>query len=380
MSKRDYYEVLGVGQDADADEIKRAFRRLAREYHPDVNKDEGAEEQFKELSEAYTALSDNEKRATYDRYGHAGVNDMNSGSYSDFSAGFGGLGEIFDVFFGGGRTSARVMAEDGRDLRIDLDITFDDVLSGSQRKVTFQRMETCSECDGTGAKSGSSPTICPECRGAGQIRHMRQTMLGQVTQVVPCGRCGGNGQIISDPCTTCEGSKRIRREINFEVKVPAGSEDGLTLRYSHEGDAGRSGGRPGDLYAVLHLPPDKRFTREGTEIFRTRSISFVKATLGGKVKLAGIDAEHELEIPAGTQPNTEFRIAGAGLPPVGGGVRGALHVSINIKVPKTVNETQRNLLRQFAIASNESVESIADQGEKTFLEKFKDKISKSEEG
>lgn len=370
-TKRDYYEILGVSRTSDADEIKRAYRRLAREYHPDVSKEDGADEKFKELNEAYTVLSDENKRSAYDRFGHAGVDLSGVAAEGDF---FGGIGDIFDAFFGGGGRSGRSATEAGRDLRVDLEVPLIEALTGGKREVTFDRMETCVDCGGSGAKPGTQPTVCGVCRGAGQVRHMRQTLLGSITQIVPCEKCRGMGTVIADPCQGCKGRKRVTRSHVHVLEIPPGVEDGSMRRIQHEGDAGVDGGKPGDLYVVYHVNPEKKFERQGTELFTRKNITFVKAALGGKTNVAGLDAEYELEIPAGTQPGAEFRVAEAGMPPVGGGPRGHLHVEIGIKVPKKLNENQRSLLRQFAVAGGEDLEAVADTGERTFWENFKDRI------
>lgn len=339
MAAQDYYELLGVPRDASPDEIKSAFRRLARKYHPDVNPDDpSAEEKFKQIAEAYAVLSDPEKRQEYDRYGT--VSDMPRPE-----PGFGGVADLFEMFFGvGAPRKAGPQPQPGRDLEASVTLTLKDVVTGARRTLEFDRMETCSECNGSGAEPGTPPQTCSECGGAGVVVHVTTTFLGQVRRTMTCGHCHGEGRVITRKCRNCDGRKLEKKHTRVEVRIPAGIDDGAVLHLPSQGDDGINGGRPGDLYVRVHVQRDPRFTRDERGLLTQVNITYPQAALGASLLLEGIDGEFELIIPPGTQPGQEFRVRGQGLPPVGGAERGDLRVRVNVAVPKSLTEYQKQLL------------------------------------
>jgi molecular chaperone DnaJ len=358
-AKRDYYEVLGVSQTASADDIKGAYRRLARKHHPDVNPgDAEAENRFKEINEAYEVLSDANKRARYDRFGHEAVG---TGSPSDFGFGgfgAGGISDIFDAIFGSAGRETRRGAygpERGADLRYDLQVSLEEAAFGVEKKISVVRLEPCAQCKGTGAKEGSAPTVCASCRGHGQVRSSQNTFLGSFTTVTTCPRCGGEGTIIQDPCTKCRGEGRERKTHELTVQVPAGVESGARIRYSGQGEGGMRGGPPGDLYVMVFVAPHPVFERQGRDVICEVTISFAKAALGGRIEVPTLDGKETLHLPEGTQPGDVFRIRGKGLPEVGRPNRGDQHVLIQVSTPTHLNERQRKALMEFAVASGEEV-------------------------
>ncbi|NLI13474.1 MAG: molecular chaperone DnaJ, partial [Peptococcaceae bacterium] len=305
MSKRDYYEVLGVAKGASMDEIKKAYRKLARQYHPDANPDNpNAEARFKELSEAYMVLSDPEKRSNYDRYGHAGVDGQGFGGFNGFGD-FGGLGYIFDMFFGGGGRR-RSGPEKGADIRSDLEITLKEAAFGLEREIKVPRTESCSTCGGSGAAAGTRPSTCSACNGTGQVQFAQNTPFGRVVQSHTCDRCRGTGKIIEKPCPTCRGTGQTRRTRSISVKVPAGVDNGSRLRVSGEGEAGLRGGPRGDLYVYIHVKPDRVFKRDGDDLICEMPISFVQAALGDELEIPTLEGTAKLKIPEGTQSGTVF--------------------------------------------------------------------------
>lgn len=380
MAKKDYYDILGVSRDATQDEIKKAFRKLARKYHPDVNKDDkNATEKFKEINEAYEVLKDPEKRARYDQFGHAGVGQGDFGT-GDF-AGFGGFGDfgdfgsggffddIFDSFFGGGgfsRTRKQGPVR-GADLRYDLEITLEEAAFGTEKQIDVTRLEKCTVCHGTGAKPGTSPKTCPICGGSGEIRNVKNTAFGRFVNVTTCNQCHGEGTVINDPCTKCHGNGKVRASRTLKVKVPQGVDTGSRLRMTGEGEPGLRGGAPGDLYVVIHVKPHKLFKRVGDDLIFDAPISFVQASLGDKIKIPTLDGKIEVKIPQGTQPDTRFRIKAKGVPKLNGRGRGDLYVIAKVIIPKKLNEQQRELLRKFAKISGEDIKQ-----EKGFFGKMKD--------
>lgn len=339
---QDFYSLLGVSRDAGPDEIKAAFRRLARKYHPDVNKDDPhAEEKFKEIGQAYAILSDDAKRREYDMYGT--VSDMPTGMGD-----FGGISEIFEMFFGAGsarRTGPRVIH--GRDLQVDVTVSLRDVVSGVQRALEFERLETCTVCSGSGSKPGSSPKTCHDCGGAGVIVQVTNTFMGQVRRSATCPRCNGEGQVITERCPKCKGEKLQRVNAKLDVNIPPGVDTGTVLHMPGQGDDGINGGRPGDLYIAVRVQNDARFIRDSRGLMTNVSITFPQAAIGARLSLEGVDSEFELNIPAGTQPGQEFRVRGQGVPPVGGKERGDLRVRVNVEVPKDLSEYQKQLLESF---------------------------------
>ncbi|UCH36835.1 MAG: molecular chaperone DnaJ [Armatimonadota bacterium] len=352
--QQDYYEMLGVARDATAEEIKRAYRRLARECHPDVNPgDASAESRFKGIAAAYEVLSDPQKRARYDRFGHAG----GRGGLDDFGFDFGGFGDLFESFFGGMGRSARVQVEErGSDLQCDVEVTLAEAATGVQRPVNVSRMRACSTCEGSGSKSGSQPTACPSCHGAGEVRRTSSNVFGmRFATVTTCDRCRGGGTVHSDPCSNCYGTGRERVPEQMTVSVPAGVESGMRLRLRGEGDAGLHGAPAGDLHVNVHVSPDSFFERRGTELICEIPIPFTAAALGGTVTVPCLAGTSELRIPAGTQSGTVFRIHGKGMPDINAGRHGDQHVVVRVVVPTRLTSEQHRLLEKFAQAGGDAV-------------------------
>lgn len=347
--KADYYELLGLQKGASEDELKKAYRKLARKYHPDVNKDEGAEERFKEISEAYEVLSDPQKRQAYDQYGHAGMGGFDGGFGGFEGQGFGGFADIFEAFFGGnmGGRSRRRGPERGADLRLDLEIGFRDAIFGAEKTVNIQHLESCGDCFGTGAKEGSQVSTCSMCKGQGQIQQMTRTPFGQFAQVTTCPKCKGEGQVIDSPCPTCRGEGKKQASKQLKVKVPAGVDTGARLRVTGEGDAGSRNGPSGDLFIVLHAGTDKTFQRRDTELFTSFPISYTQAVLGAEVEVPTLDGPHKLKIPAGTQTGAVFSVKGQGVPYLSDPRRrGDLHVEVFVEVPTAVSDEETELLKR----------------------------------
>ncbi len=355
--KPDYYEVLGVPRDADQDTIKKAFRKLAREHHPDVNPgDDGASDRFKRLGEAYAVLGDPEKRAHYDRYGHALENGGFYGGDVNFEM-FGDLAGIFQSFFGGqmgGYQRQRQGPRAGDSLVMAIEIELRDVVEGVEKEVSYRRQTTCPICFGTGAGEGSSPERCPTCDGHGQVRQQRRTMFGMAAVLTTCPECRGQGQIIRKPCTRCKGEGRVEETVERTVKVPAGIEDGMRLRVSSGGDAGYQGGPAGDLHLQVHVRPHQVFQRDGMHIFCEVPVSFAQAALGDTLEVPGLVSEQKLSIPAGTQTGQTFRIGGAGVPSARQTqFRGDQFVTVKVVTPTKLSAEQKELLFRFAHAGGE---------------------------
>lgn len=372
-SKRDYYKVLGVDRDATDADIKKAFRRLARQYHPDVNKDGDAETRFKEINEAYEVLSDREKRAMYDRFGHAGPQaGFGTGGFGDFS-GFGGIEDIFDSFFGGMRTgtATRRGPTRGADLRYDLSIEFEEAVFGCEKEIIVPRHETCPQCNGTGAEPGTQPIRCPQCNGTGEIRRQQQTFLGSFVQVTTCPRCQGEREIVTTPCTQCRGAKVVEVERPIMVKIPAGVDDGTRIRLAGEGEPGTRGGPTGNLYVVLHVKPHPHFRRDENNILLEMGINIAQAALGDKVMVPTLDGDEELVIPAGTQTGETFRLRGKGVPYLRRSGRGDQLVVIQVMTPTKLNAEQKELLAELGKTLGREV---VQQSEKGFFNKFKDAL------
>lgn len=354
MSKRDYYEILGVSRNAGDVEIKRAYRQLAVKYHPDKNPDDpAAEEKFKEAAEAYAVLSDAQKRAAYDRFGHQGVGSGGPG----FDPGFSNIDDIFEMFgFGdvfGTRGGRRTTVQRGSDLRYDLEITLEDAATGKDEKLRIPRLEKCDECSGSGAEKGSSPETCSTCSGSGQTRYTQ----GFFSVMRTCSTCQGKGQIIRTPCKTCRGQGRVERERTIEIKIPAGVETGSRLRVSGEGEAGVNGGPAGDLYIVLHVRQHEFFERQGDDLYSVAPVTFSQAALGAELSVRTLDGEESLKIPAGTQTGTVFRIKGQGMPSLGGRGKGDLFVAVNVVTPKSLTKEQRKLMEQLAEVEDQDLSS-----------------------
>jgi molecular chaperone DnaJ len=346
--KRDYYEVLGVARGATNDEIKHAFRRLAQRHHPDVATTDGAEERFKELNEAYRVLSDSQRRQAYDMFGHAGVDGAAAGGgFEGFGGGFGPFGDIFDAFFGGspsGRRGRRVVA--GADLRYDMTIEFAEAVTGVTREITFETLVQCGVCTGSGVEPGTEPERCPECNGSGEKRRVSQTILGQMVNIVACPRCGGEGQIVTHPCQTCQGSGRVNEQRHIQVNVPAGIESGQRIALEGQGEAGPRGGPPGDLFVAVTVREHPQLIRRGTELFYQLPVTFPQAALGATLSVPTVEGSEEVQVPPGTQNGHEIRLRGRGVPRLRGNGRGDLHVIVTPVVPQKLSKRERELLAQ----------------------------------
>ncbi|HSI74212.1 MAG TPA: J domain-containing protein [Fimbriimonas sp.] len=361
MVKRDPYEVLGLAREASADEIKSAYRRLARRYHPDVNPDDpSAEDKFKEVGEAYSILSDPDRRARFDRFGTA--DDM---PQDPFFAGQGGnFTDLFDLFFGAGASARqyRGSARNGDDLRYDMQVTLLDVLNGTHREITFERMAECEECGGLGTEGGKPRETCQTCRGQGVVGTVRNTFIGQVRTSTTCGTCQGEGSLIKDPCKKCKGKGLIPETAKVTINVPPGFEDGATMHVPGQGNDGVAGGRPGDLYVVLDIEQDRRFERHGQTLYTRADLTFAQASLGDSFEMEGLEGPISVGIASGTQPGTQVAVKGGGLPPLHGGRRGDLIVVCNVVIPKKLNEAQAKLIRELAEVGGERVPKGEDKG------------------
>ena len=379
MSKRDYYEVLGVARGASDAEIKSAYRKQAMKYHPDRNPgDHSAEEKFKEAAEAYAILADTEKRSLYDRFGHAGVSSSASAGFDPtvfqgFEDLFGGLGDIFGFgdLFGGGRR--RGGPQRGGDLRYDLEITFEESAQGAETSIQIPRQETCEACAGTGAAPGSSPTVCAQCRGQGQVRMQR----GFLTVAATCPQCRGAGRVIAKPCTSCRGAGRVARDRKITVKIPAGIATGQQLRLQGEGEAGAAGGPPGHLYVVVHVREHEFFRRDGLNLFCEIAVNFTTVALGGEIQVPTLGGTESVKIHEGTQTGTTLRLRGKGMPDVGGGSgRGDLFATIQVRTPKKLTREQRHLVEQLGkVLPPEKFEPRAredEQDERNLFDRVKD--------
>ena len=382
--KKDYYEVLGITKNATDDEIKKAYRKLARKYHPDLNRDDpkAAEAKMKEINEAYDVLKDKEKRAQYDQFGHAafsgGGYGQGGGTYTNinmddiFGNMGGGFGDIFEQFFGGGHTRTRQQKrgpERGADLRYDLAIAFEEAAFGKEMSIKVPRFEPCEECGGTGAKKGTTPDECPDCHGTGMRQTTTRTPFGVIANTRPCDRCRGTGQIIKNPCGHCHGVGKVKVERDIKINIPKGVDEGQRLRIANGGQAGERGGQPGDLYVYIRIKPHKIFSRDGTSVFCEMPISFVQATLGARVEAPTIDGKIELTIPEGTQSGTVLKIAGKGIPKLRGEGRGDEFVKIKVLTPKNLTSRQKKLLREFEDGGSDSSNNPE---KKSFLDKLKD--------
>ena len=372
VSKRDFYETLGVDRTASDDELKKAYRKLARQYHPDLQTDahqkKASEEKFKEVNEAYEHLSDQDKRKRYDMFGHAGT--QAGGGFEGFDFGRGGgfgdvFNDIFEDFFGGQRGGTR--AERGNDLQYNLEITFEESVYGKEAKLKIPRWESCNDCKGTGAKSASSVKICPSCKGAGQIRLQQ----GFFSVSRPCGQCEGAGKIITEPCPTCQGRQRVYRERTIAVHIPAGIETGMRLRLSNEGEHGVNSGPPGDLYVAITVKPHPVFQRKGNDIVCDVPINFVTAVLGGKIEVPTLKGTTVMKVPAGTQPDKVLRLKGLGIPSLKSQTTGDQLFTIKVQIPTKLTAKQRELLAEFAKESGMTMEADGDgffDKMKTFFE------------
>ena len=338
--KRDYYEVLGVDRDASDDDVKKAFRKLAFQYHPDHNGDEGATEKFKEINEAYEVLSDANKRAAYNRYGHNGGREFES---FDF-----GLGDIFEAFFGGTTAATRQAPEKGAPLHHSIMLTLKETAFGVEKEVPVSRIEYCSECQGTGAKPGTQPTRCPTCNGAGQIRRTQTSVFGRFTNITTCPQCRGEGRIITEPCPKCRGSGREKKQRNVQVKIPGGVSNSMQVRVRGEGNAGFRGGPAGDLFVTIEVAEDPVFEREGDDILYGLSVNFAQAALGTEVEVPTLEGDTRLKIPAGTQSGSVFRLKGKGVTHLNEHSRGDELVTVDVFTPESLTKEQRQLFEKLA--------------------------------
>lgn len=388
MSNQDYYQILGVDRSASEAEIKRAYRKKARQYHPDLNKDDpkAAEEKFKDVNEAYQTLSDADKRAQYDQLGHDAYQQASKGGAGSGAGGFSGFGgfgqggfggfsggfeDIFDMFTGGGR-QRRNGSQQGADLRYDMEITLREAAKGITKKFSVTKKDTCDHCHGNGAEPGSQVDTCPDCHGTGQQRVVRNSPFGQMVNVIPCQRCSGKGKIINNHCHACHGSGIIRRNKTIEINIPAGADTGVRMRVAGEGEPGINGGPKGDLYVYIFVKDDSEFERDGDDLYRRVDISFATAALGSVIKVNTLEGQVELKIPAGTQNGTKFRIRGEGIPHIQSSRKGDLYVVTHVVVPKKLNKEEKEALVKFADVSGENIQQY--KGKESFLDKLIDKL------
>jgi molecular chaperone DnaJ len=370
MSKRDYYEVLGVSKNATKDEIKKAYRKLSKQYHPDINKEPDAAEKFKEIKEAYEVLSDDQKRAHYDQFGHTDPNQGFGGfGGADFDfGGFGGFEDIFSSFFGGARRRDPNAPRAGADLQYTMTLTFEEAAFGKETDIEIPREETCDTCHGSGAKPGTKKETCSHCRGTGQISIEQATPFGRIVNRRTCHYCGGTGQFIKEKCSTCGGSGRVKKRKKIHVKIPAGIDDGQQLRVAGQGEAGINGGPPGDLYIVFRVEPHEFFERDGDDIYCEIPLTFAQAALGDEIEVPTLHGKVKLKIPAGTQTGTKFRLKGKGVPNVRGYGQGDQHVIVRVITPTKLTEKQKQLLREFDQLSGQGMHHEAND---SFFHKVK---------
>jgi molecular chaperone DnaJ len=372
MAKRDYYEVLGVSRDASESDLKAAFRNLARKLHPDVNSSPDAEEKFKEINEAYSVLSDPEKRAAYDRFGHQGVKGFNGGpgfetvDFSDFADIFGDMFG-FGGFGGRSRTASRTAPRRGADLQYQIAISFKEAVFGAEKEIDVTKDETCGTCGGDGAKPGTSPKTCPECQGRGEVRQTRQTLLGSMVQVTTCPVCGGRGKVVEAHCPTCEGRGKVRETRRKKITIPAGVDDGTRIRLAGEGQPGDNNGPPGDLYLLVRVRPHKFFRRRDNDILLDLNVNIAQATLGAEVKVPTVDGDVMLKIPPGTQPGKIIRMRGKGVPHLRSNSRGDQLVVVSITIPTRLDDEERELFEKLA----EKMDSEVLPQERGFLDRLK---------
>ena len=369
--KSDYYDVLGVGRGASDEEIKKAFRKLALEFHPDRNKNDGAEERFKEINEAYQVLSDRKMRTSYDRFGHSGVGQNGARGFEGFEN-FGGFGDIFDAFFGGGvgsRSRSTNAAQRGADLQYPIVIEFEEAVFGADKEFQIRRVEMCSKCRGSRSEPGSSTATCSGCNGSGQVRRAQQSIFGQFVQVATCSTCRGEGKIITQPCGHCRGSGRETKSRTLSVSIPAGIEDGVQIRLNGEGEPGSNGGRPGDLYVGVRVKDHDVFHRDGYSILYGLSINVAQAALGATVKVPTLEGEGDLQVPQGTQSGQVFRLKGKGVPHLRSNRRGDQLVAVVVETPKSLSDEQRRLFEELSEVLSSADRSADGKG---IFDKIKD--------
>jgi molecular chaperone DnaJ len=369
-TKRDYYEVLGVSRTADPNELKRAYRRLARQYHPDINKDPDAEEHFKEINEAYEVLSDQEKRQKYDRFGHAGVNG-NAG-YGDF--GFGSISDIFEEFFGFGTgpRTRRKGPRPGADLQYKLEINFEEAAFGCEKEIQIQRFETCPECQGSGAEPGTTPTRCNQCKGTGEVRRVQQSILGSFVNVSTCPTCQGEGEMITTPCKHCRGNKLVRVTKTLTVKIQAGISDGMRIKYVGKGEPGLYGGPPGNLYVLLRVKPHPIFRRSDDNVILEWGLNVAQAALGDKITVPTLDGKETVSVPSGTQTGDSITLRGRGIPHLRRNGRGDQAIIFQVVVPKDLDEQQRQLFQELGRTLGKEV---LPQQQRGFMDRLRDAFS-----
>ncbi len=378
-NKRDYYEVLGVDKSASDADIKKAYRKMAKQYHPDMNPgNKEAEAKFKEANEAYEVLSDSQKRAQYDQFGHAGFEQGGfggfNGGFGDFGD-FGGFGDIFETIFGGsgfgGRSSStrtRKGPQKGADLKSSVDISFEEAAFGVEKELSINRMETCEKCEGSGSKPGTTPSTCQHCNGTGQIQYKQRTPFGQFVNIKTCEVCHGEGKVITNPCDACNGKGRIRKPKKIKINIPAGIDDGQTISLRGEGEPGSKGGPGGDLYISVRVRPHAIFQRQGNDVICEMPITFVQAALGTELEVPTLDGKVKYQVPEGTQTGSVFRLRGKGIPFLRGSGRGDQYVKVQVEVPKKLNDRQKAALKEFAELSGDEVH----EQRKSFFEKVKD--------
>ena len=375
-SKRDFYEILGVEKNASDADIKKAYRKLAKQYHPDMNPDDkAAEAKFKEVNEAYEVLSDTQKRGQYDRFGHAGVdpNGFAGGQgFGDFD--FGGIGDIFESFFGGGgfgrSTKTRNGPQKGADLKYSMEIAFEEAVFGVEKDISISRLEACATCGGTGAKPGTSPTTCSHCGGTGQVQYKQSTPFGQFVNVKTCDVCRGEGKIIVNPCATCNGKGKVKKSVKIKLNIPAGIDDGQTISLRGEGEPGSKGGPAGDLFVTVKVRVHPLFKRQGNDVICEIPITFVQAALGSELEVPTLDGKVKYTIPEGTQTGTVFRLKNKGVPFLRGNGRGDQYIKVDIDVPKKLNDKQKAVLKSFADISGDDVH----EQRKSFFNKMRDAL------
>ncbi|MBV9120019.1 MAG: molecular chaperone DnaJ [Chloroflexi bacterium] len=371
-SKRDYYEVLGVARGANDDDIKKAFRRLARQYHPDVNKEKDAEDRFKEINEAYEVLSDPQKRQLYDQFGHEGPRMGAGAGFGDFGN-FGGFSDIFQTFFGGqAGAGQRRGPQRGADLRYNLTLSFEEAVFGAETELEIPRADTCSSCKGSGAEPGTEPSRCPNCNGTGELRRVQQSIFGQFVNVVMCERCQGEGRVITTPCHECRGAGRIRVTKHVSLKVPAGVDTGSQIRLTGEGEAGPRGGPNGNLYVAITVKKHPYFERDGQDILYTLPINFAQAALGDEIEIPTVDGKVMLKIPAGTQSGKVMRLKDKGVPNLRGGGRGDQHVYVKVVTPTEISAKERELLEQLREVSKRQPQPHENSKKEGFFDKVKE--------
>jgi molecular chaperone DnaJ len=368
VSKRDYYDVLGVDKEASKDEVKKAYRKLARKYHPDVNKADDAADKFKEAKEAYEVLGNEQKRAQYDQFGHAGA-QQGFGGFGGGAQDFGGFGDIFDMFFGGGGRRDPNAPQQGADLQYTMVLEFEEAIFGKEADITIPKEEECDTCHGSGAKPGTKPETCTHCKGSGQLNTEQNTPFGRVVNRRVCHHCGGTGKIIPEKCTTCRGTGKVNKNKTIHISIPAGIDEGQQIRVSGKGEPGVNGGPPGDLFVVIQVKQHKFFERDGDHIFCEVPLTFAQAALGDEIEVPTVHGKVMLKIPAGTQTGKTFRLKGKGSPNVRGYGHGDQHIQVKIVTPTKLLKKQKELLREFNdIGGNEA----ADEQGSSLFQRFKD--------